>query len=390
MHSRRTAWTAGLAAAGLAFLLACGGGERPPEVRASLSVAEALAGGDEGFLLALEPRVFRFPADHGPHPGFRTEWWYFTGNLEAAGGRRFGFQLTFFRNQLVPQAPRRASPWAAEAVWMAHFALTDAAGRRFHAFERFARGAAGLAGARGGPFRVWLEDWRAVSSGDGFTPLRLEAAAGEVALDLTLEAAKPPVLQGDSGLSRKGPEPGNASYYYSLTRMPARGTVTVAGEAVPVTGLAWMDREWSTSVLSPGQVGWDWFSLQLDDGRDLMFYRLRRDDGSPDPRSAGSLVAADGSRRPLSADEVVLEVLERWESPASGALYPARWRLALPREGLELTVEPLLAGQELDLTFRYWEGAVAVTGASRGRPVSGRGYVELTGYGEGTSTPPGT
>lgn len=367
-----------------------GGG--PPQVRASLSVAEALAAGEEGYARAVRPRSFSFPRDHGPHPGFRTEWWYFTGNLSAregsgAQGRRFGFQLTFFRSQLVPDPPERASPWAADTVYMAHFALTDVDGGRFHAFERFARGAAGLAGARADPFRVWLEDWEAAAAGGGIPPLTLRAREAGIALELELAPGKPPVLHGEEGLSQKGPEPGDASYYYSLTRLPVRGRLTVEDGTFPVAGLAWMDREWSTSSLAPGQVGWDWLSLQLDDGREVMLYQLRREDGSADPRSAGTLVAADGSSRHLDLGERVLQVLERWQSPASGILYPARWRLTLPGEGLDLWIEPVLANQELDLTFRYWEGAVTVAGEAGGRPVRGRGYVELTGY--GATEPPG-
>jgi predicted secreted hydrolase len=352
--------------------------------RASLSVAASLrAGEDAGYARALEPRELVFPEDHGPHPDFRTEWWYFTGNLETPEGRRFGFQLTFFRNALAPDLPERESAWATRQAWLAHFALTDVAGERFSSFERWSRGALGLAGAEVDPFRVGVRDWRAKAIGEeGAFPLRLAAEADGLALELTLQAGKPPVLQGERGLSRKGPEPGNASYYYSLTRLPAAGTVRLDGEAFAVSGLAWMDREWSTSSLGEGQVGWDWFALQLDDGSELMLYRLRRADGTADPLSSGAFVAPGGDSRTLSAGRFVLEDLERWRSPKSGALYPAAWRIRVPSEGLDLRVAPARPDQELDVSFRYWEGAVEVSGSRRGKPVRGRGYAELTGYAE--------
>jgi len=232
-------------------------------------------------------------------------------------------------------------------------------------------------------FRVWLKDWAAAASGGPVFPLHLRAAAGEVALDLRLLQGKPAVLQGDRGLSRKSAELGNASYYYSLTRLPAAGTLRVGDERLVVTGAAWMDREWSTSSLGRDQVGWDWFALQLSDGSDLMLYQLRRRDGTADPTSSGTLVGPAGRSRSLAPSDFALEVLDQWTSPDSGIRYPARWRLRAPSELLDLVVSPRLADQELDLAFRYWEGAVALEGTRAGRPVSGQGYAELTGY-----TPP--
>ncbi|MEN9935944.1 MAG: hypothetical protein RLZZ387_2523 [Chloroflexota bacterium] len=357
-----------------ALLAACATPAGEPSAR--LTVAEAMAGSaDAGFARAVEPRPFVFPQDHGPHPEYAIEWWYYTGNLADAAGRRFGFQLTFFRFGLAPEPPERESAWATSSVWMAHFALSDVSAGRFYAFERFSRGAAGLAGAEGEPFRVWLEDWSAEGLGPQGTPMRLRAAQGDVALDLTLEAGKPPVLQGDRGLSQKSAERGNASYYYSLTRMPATGTMRAGGAEHAVSGLAWMDREWSTSALGPDQVGWDWFALHLDDGRDLMFYQLRLRDGASDPYSKGVLVAADGTSRRLARDEVTLETTGEWTSPRTGGAYPAGWRLAVPAEGIDLTVTPLLADQELPVTVTYWEGTVRVAGSA-----TGYGYLEMTGY----------
>jgi predicted secreted hydrolase len=348
-------------------------------IQASVAVREALAEDRAGFARVMAPRPLSFPEDHGPHPDFRTEWWYYTGNLRMATGRHLGFQLTFFRVALAPVSERRASGWATRQLYFAHFAVTDTVGRRFHNFSRISRAALGLAGAEASPFRVWVENWSA--EGDG-SSARLRASSGEVAIDLEVAAAKPPVLQGDRGLSRKGPEPGNASFYYSFTRMPARGIVRLGGETLEVTGQAWMDREWSTSGLGPDVQGWDWFALQLDDGRELMFYLLRRRDGTPDPFSAGTLVAADGTARPLEARDVRVEPLAHWTSPRSGVRYPTRWRVNVPSDELQLEIEPRLADQELMVGTRYWEGAVTVAGSAAGRPIAGQGYVELVGYGE--------
>jgi predicted secreted hydrolase len=371
----------------LLIALALGGivavrGERRTPIAAHLTVAEALSSGDlTGFERAEAPRPFTFPRDHGPHPTFRTEWWYWTGNLATPDGRRFGFQLTFFRTALTPQTPARGSAWGTNQVYLAHFAVTDVAGGRFEARSRTERFALGLAGAQSEPFRVWLDDWEARGEGATGLPVRLRATEGDTAIDLTLDGGKPVVLQGDRGLSRKGPERGNTSYYYSLTRMPARGAVTVGGQRFEVTGLAWMDREWSTSALGGELAGWDWIALQLEDGRDLMFYRLRRKDGAADRFSAGTIVDSAGGARTLSLAEVRLEPVGAWTSPRSGARYPARWRLRMPELTLELEVTPVLADQELDVGTPYWEGAVTVSGAERGRTVSGRGYVEMVGYG---------
>ena len=256
--------------------------------------------------------------------------------------------------------------------------MSDVDGKQFHSFERWSRGAVGLAGAQAEPFKVWVKDWAA--DGAPVFPMHLEAAEGDAAIDLLLQAGKPPVLQGDHGLSRKGSEPGNASYYYSLTRMPAAGNLRVGGERFAVTGDAWMDREWSTSSLAADQVGWDWFALQLADGSDLMLYRLRRQGGAADPASSGTAIAPDGSSRPLALADFRVESRGEWRSPRSGARYPERWRIRVPGEGLDLDVRPLLADQELDVSIRYWEGAVEVSGTRRGAPVRGHGYVELTGY----------
>jgi predicted secreted hydrolase len=353
----------------------------PQPDRAPIAVAEALGGEAQGFARALAPRRFVFPDDHGPHPDFRTEWWYFTGNLRAADGRHFGYQFTIFRIALAAEPVARASAWAAEHAYMAHLALTDVDGRRFYHSERFSRDGLRLAGAQAEPLRVWLHDWRmeGLTAGEAFPPMRLRAEAADFAIDLTVESKKPVVLQGEQGLSQKSAEPGNASYYYSLTRLRTVGSVRFGAEEAQVEGLSWLDREWSTSALGADQLGWDWFSLQLDDGRELMYYQLRQRDGSPDPHSSGTLVAVDGQSSRLLVDDVQLEILSHWSSPRGGR-YPSRWRLQVASEGLDLEIVPLLADQELHGAFRYWEGAVAVRGRGAGGVVSGNGYVELTGY----------
>ncbi len=356
-------------------------------VRASLSPVEALAGSDTvGYARALEPRAFRFPQDHGPHPEFRTEWWYVTANLTAPDGRAFGAQLTFFRSALVPELPERESAWNTNQLWMAHAAITDVAGERHLYAERFAREAVGLAGARAAPLRVWLEDWEIRASPDATSqlphpfPLELSATDEGWAIHLILDEGKPPVFHGEDGLSQKGPEPGNASYYFSFTRLPTQGSLVLEGETVPVTGLAWIDREWSTSALGPAHTGWDWFSIQLSDGRELMFFELRREDGTRDPLNHGSLVAPDGTREPLNAHQVEIEALGSWESPLDGARYPSGWRLRVPHRGIDLEITPKLRNQEMNLAFRYWEGTVWVEGLGVEGDVVGDGYVELTGY----------
>jgi predicted secreted hydrolase len=347
----------------------------------ALTVTSLLGEGDAaGFSRAVRPGGISLPLDHGPHGDYRSEWWYFTGNLTAAGGREFGFQLTFFRFALAPAA-RSGGAWATNQAYMAHFAITDVKGGEHRVVERLARGAAGLAGARAQPFRAWLDDWVAAAEGEDFLPLRLRAAdsAAGIALDLQLAAGKPVVLQGEGGLSAKGDEPGNASWYYSYTRLPASGELTVEGERFPVRGLAWLDREWSTSSLDAGVVGWDWFALQLEDGRDLMLYALRREDGSMAAQSAGSLVGIDGRSRPLRRADFQLRPLRSWTSPATGVAWPTAWRVSLPGEALDLEVRAAVDDQEQNLTVRYWEGAVAAYPRGGGERL-GRGYLEMTGY----------
>jgi predicted secreted hydrolase len=335
-----------------------------------------------GFARADGARPFSFPADFGPHTTYQTEWWYYTGNLETATGRSFGYQLTFFRRGLVPpdEGVERASHWATEQIYMAHFALTDVAANRHFAFERFSRGAADLAGAEASPYGVWLEDWTVEQVGDDPGVVNMRAAADGVGIALGLIDRKGPIPQGDQGYSQKGPDPGNASYYYSQPRLETSGSVTVEDALFEVNGWSWKDHEYSTSALVPDQVGWDWFALRLDDDSELMVYQIRKSDGTIDPFSSGTLVRADGSTQRLTSDDFMIEALDRWRSPHSGARYPAHWIVRVPGPGLVLEVEPLIADQEMDLSYAYWEGAVRIEGERAGRTITGAGYVELTGY----------
>jgi predicted secreted hydrolase len=344
-------------------------------------LSELLGGGDDrGFAKVLQARSFSFPQDHGPHPEYRNEWWYLTGNLDADGGRRFGFELTFFRFALTPSMPDADSNWRSRDVYIAHLAVTDADDEKFYVAQRYSRAALGLAGAQSEPFRVWIDDWEiAAESGTEANIWRLRAGERDFGLDLHLTAMKPPVLNGANGLSQKSAEPGNASYYYSITRWQTGGSLRIGSVQFSVSGLSWLDREWSSSALAPNQQGWDWFALQLSDGSDLMFYNLRLNDGRQDPHSAGTWIGTDGEASRIDRSDLEIVVTDRWQSP-SGGIYPAAWTLSLPQESLRLELVPVLADQELITTVRYWEGAVDVSGERHGLPISGRGYVELTGY----------
>lgn len=360
----------------------------PDRAPGSSRLAELLrADQAESYPQALEKRRFEFPADHGPHPAYRNEWWYVTGNLDSDSGRRFGFELTIFRFALSAEpaaAGESTSAWRSNQVFIGHLALTDEANERFHVAQRFSRGSLGLAGATTQPFRVWIDDWTLTETSSNAEyrhgpPWRLRASDGDFALSLRLTPLKAPVLNGVDGLSQKAAEPGNASYYYSVTRLKTDGTIYADGEEHRVNGLSWLDREWGSNALSPEQSGWDWFALQLADGTDLMFYNLRRIDGSQDRHSAGTLTLADGSSIYLAHDDLSIEVLDTWDSPHGGR-YPSAWRLGVPQQQMQLRIEPILPAQELITTVRYWEGAVDVTGTRGEEPIVGRGYVELTGY----------
>ncbi len=359
---------------GLLLVLLLTGCQAEQSQAPALSLGELLGGPADGFLRAERPRVFSFPRDHLAHPGFRNEWWYLTGNLRDEQGRRYGYQVTFFRVALTPKPLPRRSAWGGDVVWLAHLALTDAAAGTHVASERLLRQGSGLAGLRSDPFSLWVGDW--VLSGSMAFPWRLDLPGEGFRLVLDLTPRRAPMLQGRQGLSRKGSEPGNASYYYSITRLASSGYLQRQGRRVALQGESWLDREWSSSALEPEQVGWDWFALQFDSDEELMYYQLRRQDGTIDRHSAGVLVAAHGSRLDLDPGAIELTPLRWWRSPHGGR-YPVAWRLRLLRDNRVLEVEPLLDDQYMDLSIRYWEGAVRIL--QQGREV-GRGYLELTGY----------
>jgi predicted secreted hydrolase len=331
---------------------------------------------------ALPGWKYEFPRDHASHPEFQTEWWYYTGHLEAKG-RAFGYQVTFFRVGLDPARANSTSAWAPHTVFFAHGALTDVSRDRYLHDQRVSRPALGLAGADTAQYRAWIGDWSADLAADGRTH-RLRVPAGDFMLELDLDPAKPAVIQGREGISRKSAGVGRASHYYSFTRMATRGRVASGADTMEVTGLSWMDHEFGSSQLAREQVGWDWFSLQLDDGRELMLYRLRLKNGTDEPFSSGTVIARDGRARHLELKDFKVTGEQPWLSPHTGGRYPMRWRVSVPSEGMDLTLEARVRDQEMvappPVPLAYWEGAVTVRGSSRAGPVTGLGYVEMTGY----------
>ncbi len=331
---------------------------------------------------ATAERNLAFPADHASHPEYRIEWWYYTGHVEAEDGRRFGYQVTFFRVG-VDREPENPSRWAVRDLFMTHLAVTDIDGGKHLMDERLNRAGVGWAGARTDRLEVWNEDWRLLSEADGHV-LDLTSRDRGFGLSLRLGENRQPVLHGRNGFSQKGSAVGNASHYYSLTRMPTQGEIRLDGQTHNVRGLSWMDHEFGSSFLEPSQRGWDWFSLQLGDGSDLMVFVLRQEDGVAHPRSSGTWVGRDAEIAHLGANEFELVPGRIWTSPASGARYPVEWRVEVPAFDLVLDVRALVDDQELDTArstgVTYWEGAVEVTGTRDGQSLGGQGYLEMTGY----------
>lgn len=364
------------------------------EIRASISVAEAMGGGDEeGYLRATGPREFVFPDDHGPHPGFRTEWWYYTGNVFTKDGRHFGYQFTIFRSQMSPpdsgaQDNAFNENWNTNQLYLGHFAVSDVEAEDHVFEERYSRGAAGLAGSQADPHRIWLEDWEIIrietESGDdkNFTVnIQAEMEDG-TSINFDITPSKPLVLQGEDGYDPKGSETGNASYYLAFTRMQTNGVITKDGQEYRVSGDSWMDHEWSTSALDEDQEGWDWFSIQLSNNYEIMYYQLRNSDGSVSEFTNGSVIDPDGNKVNFDTGEVTLEVLDTWKSPHSGANYPSTWNLSIPGKNIDLQVETAFPDQEMDVSVRYFEGVLRLRGVMNGEEITGNGFVEMTGYGE--------
>jgi predicted secreted hydrolase len=341
----------------------------------------------DGFRLAVPPYAFAFPYDHAAHPTYRTEWWYYTGHLRA-GERRFGYELTFFRIALpfhgsAASGPNSGSAWRARQVIFRHLALTDETGRKFRFDDRAERAALDLAGADSTRYLVWLGDDYAGLESDRTTH-RLVGSAPELALDLMLTPERPPVIHGHDGVSQKSAGEGNASHYYSFTRLATHGRLVVDRDTLAVEGLSWMDHEFGSDRLRDTHTGWDWFAVQLADGRDLMLYRMRTVDGRVDSCSSGTLVEADGHVEALARNAFDTGPLGEWVSTKTGGRYPSGWEVRVPGDGIKLRLVPTIPDQELVAPtmggVAYWEGSVRVSGTSGGEPVRGEGYVELTGY----------
>jgi predicted secreted hydrolase len=336
------------------------------------------------FKLALPGYQLQFPADHASHNDYRTEWWYYTGHLNGADGARYGYELTFFRSAMDVATPIKPSPWSVDNVYLAHFAVSDVTTRKFHHASKLNRSGIGFAGADRKNYYVWNQNWRAATTQN--ETHKLVASDGDYRLELNLVPLKKPALHGVNGLSQKASCRGCASYYYSLTRMETNGTLTKGGKPVQVTGVSWMDHEFGSNQLTPEQVGWDWFSLQLDDNSELMLYMMRRKDGGLDENSSGTYVLADGATKHLALNEYVVKSTGSWKSSESKATYPMGWKVSIPSLNADLEIVPELENQELvkrrESDVTYWEGTCLVRGSLGGKPVSGQAYVEMTGYAE--------
>jgi predicted secreted hydrolase/threonine/homoserine/homoserine lactone efflux protein len=362
--------------------------DRDREITSSIqtpTVMRNLPANIDGFIRAAPGYEFQFPNDHGPHLDYQTEWWYFTGNMQDERGRRFGYQLTIFRRALLPSEYRqpRLSTWATDHVYLGHFALTDATEGKHYSFEKLHRGAAGIAGAQADPFSVWIQDWRVrqTSSEAFLLQAGIQRADGSpLKINLEITTSKEPVFHGNQGYSQKGPGEGDASYYYSLTRLDSHGEITIGDAIHTVHGLSWMDHEFSTKALSSGQIGWDWFSIQFVDGSELMVFQIRKQDGSIDPFSSGTWIDPQGKSISLVREDFSIAVNDYWLSKKSGGNYPSAWNIQIDKLDLTLELEPLVQDQEMNLTYTYWEGAVRTQGYRNGIPISGFGYIELTGY----------
>ena len=332
-----------------------------------------LAAGPE-FRIAVPGYHYQFPRDHFDHPDFRTEWWYYTGNLRETNGHRYGFELVFFRQGQRRGPSKNASAWRIDDLYLAHLALTDIDRKQYRYFKRLNRTGPELAGIDFENGRVWNGNWQSQwNKSSGLQTL--QAVAEGIRFQLQLTPGTPPVIHGENGVSQKAGQAGQASYYVSFPLLAVQGKLNGAN----VSGTAWMDHEWFSNQLAPNQAGWDWFSVQLDDHTEFMLFALRRLDGSIDPYSSGTYTDRNGHATHLRRSEFQLQPLETWTSPKTGARYPIRWRISIP--GLHVTLEcaASLPEQELvsddESTPTYWEGAVTYTGTARGV-----GYLEMTGY----------
>ncbi|OFV99570.1 MAG: hypothetical protein A3F68_12265 [Acidobacteria bacterium RIFCSPLOWO2_12_FULL_54_10] len=349
-----------------------------------IAFSQSSAAQGERFCRAQAGYKFEFPRDHFSHPCFKTEWWYFTGNLHTETGQTFGFELTFFREGIDNPYPN-PSLWRVDDLYAAHFAISDGSLKKHFYAERIRRAGIGMAGVDANQGKIWngsqQEEWSAALDGNQWD---LKARDGKHQISLILEPRKPPILQGNNGFSQKSSGEGNASHYYSLTRLATRGQIMLDGRTYEVSGWSWMDHEFATNQLSPDQTGWDWVSLQMEDGTELMLYQFRRKGGEDDPFSSGSFVEADGKVTQLTSEEFQMVPIEVWTSPRSHARYPIRWRIAVPRLEIEAEINAAFPEQELVTTAStgviYWEGSISASGQRKGKRLTGRGYLEMTGY----------
>jgi predicted secreted hydrolase len=347
----------------------------------------------EDFKRALPERIFSFPQDHFSHPEFKTEWWYYSGHLQPLGkdGKSFGYQLTFFRTGLTREAKVKKSKWSIQDLYFAHLAITDESKKKFKYFEKISRGSLGEAGAspyKTGEktFRIWIEDWSIEGKGPAMQNHSLKAGDKNFGIELTLTPEKNPVIHGQNGISQKAEGEGYASHYYSVPRLKTEGKIFLQNKEVSIQGISWMDHEFGSTQLREYQVGWDWFSLQLDKGMELMLYQIRQKDGKIDPYSSGTIIFPNGTYQHLPKREFQIEVLDKRKSQRSGAIYPSKWNIKVPGHQLEVILSPTVQDQELvtkeSTRVTYWEGSVKVEGKYQGDLIKGMGYVELTGYAE--------
>jgi predicted secreted hydrolase len=347
----------------------------------------------EEFKRALPGKVFSFPQDHFSHPEFKTEWWYYSGHLQSLNQdkKTFGYQLTFFRTGLSRETKIQKSKWSIQDLYMAHLAITDESKKKFQYLEKISRGSLGEAGTTPykpdeKTFRIWIEDWFVEGKGPSMQNQSLKAGDKNLGIELMLTPEKNPIIHGRNGISQKAEGMGYASHYYSISRLKTDGKILLQGREFPVQGTSWMDHEFGSTQLREYQVGWDWFSLHLDKGMELMLYQIRQKDGNIDPYSSGTVIFPNGTYQHLPRKEFQIEVLQQWKSQKSGASYPSKWNIKIPSYQMELTLSPTVRDQELitkeSTRVTYWEGSVKVDGKYQGNPVKGMGYVELTGYAE--------
>lgn len=356
-----------------ALIFSCGGpGE---EVSAPGSLQDWMGGDGGNWKQAVSGRSWKFPADHADHPDFQSEWWYFTGILESDEGKRFGYQFTVFRRGMGKVSGSAGSKWVADQLYMGHLAISDIDGKKHISREKMGRNALEMAGVSTKPVRIWLENWKmeAGNANGDFFPLNISAHSSGISLDLQLEEGMF-VLHGDNGFSPKGEN--SASYYYSYVQIPTSGSLKIGEQSYSVKGKSWFDHEFFSNALDKDQKGWDWFSLQNEDGSALMLFRVRSDKES---FLSGTFIDSSEKTHALSAGDIFLESV-RYEKVASGNRYPLKWKVRVPSQSLDFMVEPFFPNQEMKTGISYWEGAVHAEGSLRNKPMKAVGYLEMTGY----------